>query len=102
MPDKTPYTGTTKLSRIVWSAAFVLGGIYELFTLPNGHRDTLSHFVWDHIRWGWPKYVFLPFWCWITWHWLLRRTESVDYRDLVALGIGLIWALAETYYMSRR
>ena len=86
---------TTKLYRIIWGSILAVGLIVEAVSLPSGHRDTLSETVWDTVRWTNWRLLFLPAWTWLTWHWVLRRQQDIDWQDAVAIAIGLIWAIAE-------
>jgi hypothetical protein len=91
---ETPST-TTKVYRKIWGYMLMVGLIVEAFTLPHGHRDTLSETVWDTVRWTNWRLLFLPAWTWLTWHWVLRKEQTLDYKDLIAVAIGLIWAIIE-------
>lgn len=93
--EEVKSTKTTKLYRKIWGSLLAIGLIVELFTLPSGHRDTLSETVWDNVRWSNWRLLFLPAWTWLTWHWILRKEQVIDYRDLIAIAIGLIWAIVE-------
>lgn len=60
--------------------------------------DTLSE-VLKIARWdGVGRFVLLPLWTWLSWHWMLRPESSVGlhWADAVAVAVGLVWALAET------
>lgn len=57
--------------------------------------DTLSETIRTYLRFS-PigRFVFLPVWCWLTWH-LAIRPESISsftWRDAIFLIIGLVWA----------
>ena len=88
-------TKTTQVFRKIWLGVFVFALIIEALSLPHGHRDTLSETIWDHVRWSYWRILFLPGWTWLTWHWILRREQVIDYRDGIAIAIGLIWAIVE-------
>ena len=91
-------TKTTKVFRNIWASLFVLALIVEAASLPHGHRDTLSETIWDVIRWSHWRLLFLPAWTWLTWHWVLRKTQVIDWKDGVAIAIGLVWAILELYF----
>lgn len=95
MPAPIENTKTTKLYRTIWGTLLVICLIVEAFTLPFGHRDTLSETIWDTVRWSNWRLLFLPAWTWLTWHWILRRNQTMDWADVVAVLIGLIWAIVE-------
>lgn len=45
------------------------------------------------------RFVLLPLWCWLTLHWLIAPKwlgVRPDWRSLVAIGVGLVWAVLET------
>lgn len=88
---------TTKFYRNLWGILLILALIIEAFTLPKGHRDTLSETIWDVVRWSNYRLLFLPTWTWLTWHWVLRKVQIIDYKDYIAVGIGLVWAIIEIY-----
>lgn len=95
------YTRTTYISRVVWVCLFMIAIGYEFFTLPRGHRDTLSDFLWDSVRFTPWKFAFFPFWSWLTWHWWLRPEKTLDYRDGIAIFIGILWAVADYFFLRK-
>jgi hypothetical protein len=95
------YTRTTYVARVVWISLFLLALGYEFMPLPKGHKDTLSDLVWDTIRWTHWKFVFFPFWTWVTFHWWVRTEQTIDYRDLVAILIGVVWAILDHLYVRK-
>lgn len=102
MPDLSDYTDTTRLARIFWFGLFVIGIVYEIITLPGGHRDTLSHAIWDNVRWTNLRFIFIPFMLWLLWHWVVRTQETVDHKDLIVLGIGFIYAIIDHQLFPNR
>lgn len=91
-------TEKTSFFRKIWLKLLLIGLIVEAITLAPGHRDTLSETIWDTVRWTNWRLLFLPTWTWLTWHWVLRKEQVMDWRDIVAIGIGLLWAIGEIYY----
>lgn len=96
------YTRTTYISRVTWLLLFVVVIVYEMFTLPKGHKDTLSDAVWYNIRFTNWMYLFLPLQTWIIWHWWLRTEKTIDYRDGIAIFLGVLWAIADHYFLRSR
>lgn len=90
----TDYTSTTVLARWFWTLLLAVGIFYETITLPSGHSDTLSHFVIE-IRTSYWRLLFLPSFLWLTFHWCFRKTVTADYKDLIVIGIGFVWAATE-------
>lgn len=95
------YTRTTYVSRMVWLVLFLVALGYEFITLPKGHRDTLSDAIWDHIRFTHWRFIFLPGWVWLTWHWWIRTEKVIDFRDGIAIFIGILWAVADVYLIRK-
>ena len=93
----TTTSKTTTLFRRIWATLLAVGLVVEALSLPNGHRDTLSETIWDTVRWSHWRLLFLPAWTWLTWHWILRREQVIDWRDIVAVVIGIIWAVVEMF-----
>lgn len=95
------YTRTTYVARMVWLCLFLVGVAFEFITLPKGHRDTLSDAIWDNIRWTNWRFVFFPFWSWLTWHFVLRTKQTIDYRDGIAILIGVVWAFLDYHFIRK-
>jgi hypothetical protein len=91
--------------RIGWPLTWTLVGL--LIVLLEGIAlgrptpgDTLSEAVRNFVRFdALGRCVFLPLWCWLTWHWVLRpeRFTEFGWGDVSALGIGIVWAVVELW-----
>jgi hypothetical protein len=59
--------------------------------------DTLSEMIWLLRSNPVGRLVFLPLWCWLTWHFAFKAPEVgfLSWRDAVAVTIGVVWALAQ-------
>lgn len=73
--------------------------VLELLAIANpAPGDTLSETVRRYVRFtALGRVTMLPLCCWLAWHWLLRprSDNSLSWKDLVAVGIGLGWAALE-------
>jgi hypothetical protein len=92
---------TTRTSTwpMIWMLVFMALLILEGVAIGRAESgDTLSEIVRNDVRFDLVgRFIFLPIWTWLTWHWVLRPQGdiSVGWRDLVALLIGLVWAYVE-------
>jgi hypothetical protein len=81
-----------------WTVIGLLALIAEGVAIVS-HRsgDTLSEEVRWHLRYSPMKWVFVPFMCWIFWHFVIRswQVDTFSWRDLLAVGIGLAWCIVE-------
>jgi hypothetical protein len=92
-------------TRIGWPLIWTLIGL--LIVLCEGIAvgqarpgDTLSETIRNFVRFdAIGRLIFLPLWCWLTWHWVLRPQPdtTASWRDVVALVLGLAWALVELW-----
>jgi hypothetical protein len=61
--------------------------------------DTLSEAIRQHVRFD-PvgRFLILPLWFWLTWHWVIRvdRFAAFGVRDVLAIGLGLAYAVLES------
>ena len=87
--------------RRVWLVMFILVMMYEAYTLPAGQHDTLSETVRDTLRYTNWRFLLLPLWTWLSWHWfILGPNQSVAptwKADGIAVAIGLLWASIEVF-----
>jgi hypothetical protein len=86
--------------RRIWLWIFVVLLVYECYTLLPGQRDTLSDTVREVLRYTNWRFFFLPFWAWLTWHWIILGPKEPifpTWRDLIPVGIGLLWAAVEVW-----
>lgn len=95
------YTRTTYVSRIAWLVIFLGALAYEFITLPKGHNDTLSDAVWSHIRFTNWRFAFFPLYSWLAWHWFMRVEKVIDWRDGVAILVGLVWACIDYFFVTK-
>ena len=87
-------------ARRIWLWGFLVFLVYELWTLRPGGEDTLSATIRDTIRFTPWRLLFLPFWTWLTWHWILLPPDqsiTPDWRDGIAVALGMMWAVGEIY-----
>jgi hypothetical protein len=85
---------------MVWMFVGLLMTVIEGYTLGlNNSAATLSANMrmvrFDPIG----RFILLPLWCWLTLHWIMAPQwlgVRPDWRSLVALGVGLAWAIVET------
>lgn len=83
---------------LVWTLWLVLGALLEGIALGEPQNgDTLSEVVravrYDPIG----RFVVLPLWVWLTYHWVIKRsgTKLFTWHDAVAIAVGLTIALLE-------
>jgi hypothetical protein len=87
---------------LIWTLVALLIVLLEGIALgrPATAGDTLSDAVRGAVRFD-PvgRFVFLPLWCWLTWHWVLRprAIAGESWRDALAIAVGLAWAAIEAW-----
>lgn len=84
----------------MWSLIGMLILLVEGYTVGTPQPgDTLSETIRDAVRFDTiGRFILLPLWCWLSWHWLLRpqRMLGESWIDILAVLIGVGWAVAET------
>lgn len=85
---------------LVWTLVFMLVVLLEGIALGEPQAgDSLSEAVallrWDAVG----RWVMIPLWVWLTWHWMLRPRGMAlfTWRDVVALAIGTLLAALEAW-----
>jgi hypothetical protein len=77
--------------------ALLLWALAEGYALGAGTGNTLSAIVRDQVRHPIGRFLVYPLWAWLTWHWYLAPVIRPTWRDLVAVGVGLLVALVVTW-----
>lgn len=84
---------------LLWSCVGMLVVFLEAFALGSPRQgDTLSEVIRNAVRFdSLGRFVLLPLWCWLTWHWMLRPRGNMGegWQDCAALGVGVLWAVCE-------
>lgn len=77
-----------------WVVVAVLAALVEGYALGGRTTATLSSVVREQLETGLGRALLVPFWTWLSWHWFLAPTMRPTWRDLVAIGVGLVLAAA--------
>lgn len=83
----------------IWVLLALLVVFFEGVALGRPARgDSLSEMVWLVRDNPIGRFVFLPLWCWLTYHLVLKTPKSgaLGWEDMTAIAAGLAWAFLET------
>jgi hypothetical protein len=90
--------------KVLWAILALLAVFLEGVALGRPETgDTLTETVrvlrYDPVA----RYPLVVLWVWLTWHFMIRpqSTTSFSWRDLVAVAIGVLVAIAETSFRHR-
>jgi len=90
--------------RMLWFLLALIAMLVEGIALGRPERgDSLSEAVrfirFDAVG----RYVLIPLWVWLSWHWIVRPdgAATFSWRDLVAIALGIAAAIAETSLRHR-
>lgn len=93
-------SSSTRLSYpALWALLLAAVCLLEGYTLGRpGRGDTLSESVWLVRDNAIGRWLFLPLWCWLTYHFVLKTQKSgaLGWEDVTAVAAGLAWAFLET------
>lgn len=88
---------------LVWALWATLGAFLEGIALGEPQLgDTMSEVVRNVVYDPLGRFVMLPLWAWLTYHWMLKPPgESLfDWRDVVALAMGLGFAVLRAVWFK--
>ena len=95
--SRTPLPSSPRLgarATRVWGGLLALVLLVEAYTLATSARgDTLSEAVRAALLHPVGRFLFVPLWCWLTWHWFLAPAVTPTWRDLIVVAIGFALAL---------
>ena len=89
----------TRSWNVLWMLLAFVGVLFEGIALGRPELgDTLTESVrllrFDPVG----RFVVLPLWVWLTWHWILRPSDVAQFtwRDLAVLALGTAIALLDS------
>ena len=94
----TPTTPRLPSLPLIWVLLALLVVFFEGVALGRPARgDSLSEMVWLVRDNAVGRFVALPLWCWLTYHFVLKtpRSSALGWEDTLAITLGLLWAYLE-------